>query len=117
MLSIIKLINVHYRDERQCLKKVQFKTTFETPQNEKRYYIIENEEQREVSKDEGNERFKQIREHYPNARSLTIIDVNNEAINYCRVNDHYEVYLGGNFYCTCEDIKEVRREVEELQKC
>ena len=28
---------------------------------------------------------------------------------------HYEIYVMGNFYCACEDMREVEEELEELK--
>lgn len=29
---------------------------------------------------------------------------------------HYEIYVRGEFYCACEDMREVREELEALEK-
>lgn len=117
MFTVIKLINVHYRDENHRPVKVIFKTTIEGVEEfDKRYYVaIEGEEEREVTKDEGNAEYKYLREKHPDAKVIVIIDANYEAVTHIRVADHFEVYVGYDRICACDDMKEVR-EVEEKLK-
>lgn len=117
MLTVIKLVNVHYRDKKHCLKKVTFKTVIDsTSEFDKRYYVIVDEGEREVTKDEGNAEYKYLREKHPEARVLILIDAKNEVITYTRVVDHFEVYLGYDFICTCDNLKEVEEVRAKLKK-
>ena len=118
MLSVIKLINVHYRDENHRAMKVQFKTTIEGMDEYSKYYYItvEGEEEREVTKEEGNQYYKQLRERYPQMKALTLIDVNHEAVTHIRVVEHFEVRLGYDYVCSCDDMKEVREAEERVKE-
>ena len=75
MFVVVKLINVHYHNEDRRLTKVQFKTTLEGVKEERHYYIVsEDKTEREVSKEEGNEEYKRLREIDPYMRALILID-------------------------------------------
>lgn len=37
-------------------------------------------------------------------------------ITYAREKDHYVIYIDGEFYCTADDIREVKREIENLKE-
>ena len=117
MFTVIKLINVHYHDEYYRPMKVQFKITVDDIDSfDKRYYIITNGEEREVTREEGNKEYKRLREQNPDMRALILIDRRNETITHVRVAEHFEVYLGSIFICSCDDIKEVREAKEKLRE-
>ena len=82
----------------------------------KSYYVIEKGIETPVSKDEGNELYAKLRKEYPNAKAITIIDLPSEQIHYVKVNDHYEVHIGSEFHCSCQDMNEVREEIEKLKE-
>lgn len=35
-------------------------------------------------------------------------------VKYKRVYGHYNVYIDGNFYCSCDNMDEVRSEIAQL---
>jgi hypothetical protein len=37
-------------------------------------------------------------------------------ITYEREMSHYIIYLNGEFYCTADDMDEVKREIENIKK-
>lgn len=117
MFTVVKLINVHYRNEECRPVKVQFKTTLEgLDELTKHYYVtVEDGEEREVTQDEGNAEYKYLREKYPDMKALVIIDADDGWIRHTRVAEHFEVYVGYDFICSCDTATEVR-EVEEKLK-
>lgn len=114
MLSVIKLVNVHYRGEKGN-EKVQFQTLFDTTTNIKTFNVITDGELKEVKQEEGNEVFRRLKQEH-DTKVITIIDVNNESITYFRIMEHFEVRIGNDFYCTCDNIEEVRDVVKELKE-
>lgn len=118
MFTVVKLINVHYRNEEHRSVKVQFKTTLEGVEEfTKRYYItVDGSEEREVTQDEGNAEYKYLREKYPDMKALVIISADDDWIRYTRVGEHFEVYVGYDFICSCDTINEVRDVKEKLKE-
>ena len=116
-MTVVRLINVHYRSEDGCMTKVAFKTTIEEIEEAVKHYYIafEGKEEYEVTKEEGNNEYQRLRKQHPDAKVFIIVDMNYEAVTHVRVAEHYEVYLGYDRVCACDDMNEVR-EVEETLK-
>ncbi len=42
--------------------------------------------------------------------------MNFTKLEYKKVNEHYEIYLDDEFYCSCDTLKEVTKAVEEIEE-
>ena len=118
MVMIIKLVNVHYYDERRHPVKVCFKTRVEGIEElDKRYYIsIDDGEEKEVTKEEGNAEYKRLREEHPDAKALVLIDTKYDAVTHISVAEHFAIYVGYDFVCSCDNMDEVREMEEKIKE-
>ena len=114
MKYVNKLVNLHYIDNNKQ-KKVSFQTVYDDVQHTIEYSVIDESGRRMVSKEEGNEYFRELRKTYPASRAIVIIE-KERKIQYKMVSGHYEIYVDGKFQSTCEDYKELREEVNRLKE-
>lgn len=117
MVYIIKLVNVHFKDE-TGEHVVKFRTLYDGTSGKKSYAVSygNKDEWQNTSKEEGNVIFERIKSGYNNVKVLTIIDKYGNQITWHRVSDHYEVRIGGKFYCSCQSIGEVKEEIDKLKE-
>ena len=116
MVHVVKLVYFHYRED-NADKKIQFKTMYDDTLQKKTYHVIyDNGAEAEVEREIGNQYYKNLASRYPQHKALILIDKHPEEARYFRVLDHYEVRLGDEVCCTCDDIKEAREEVEVLRE-
>lgn len=120
MEVIIKRVNVHYGKGNVAY----FTTTFDVTTDEKHYYVTTNGQngqngQKEVTKEEGNELFCQLKAAYPLLRSIVLEDIRDEDVRYSRYHHYYNIYVKDSFYCSCDSLKEaeeIQEYVQELLK-
>lgn len=114
MLVITKLINVHFRWKNK-MTKWSFKTVYDDTQGIKHYYIVTSKRKLEVEKEQGNKIFEFVRKHFPQHKTIVIINLDSECVQYVRVVDHYEIRVNGEFVRSCDDIQEAREAKEEIK--
>ena len=110
---VIKLVSVHYKNNYKSIN-VKFQTVLDRITGEKVYHVIDDSGDRIVTKQYGNQLYRSLKQQYPNMRSLTIIDIDCKLATYIRINEHYEIRIGNSFFCSCDNINEVRDVLEQL---
>ena len=114
MKYVNKLVNLHYVDNNKR-KKISFQTVYDDVQHTIEYSVIDENGQRIISKEEGNELFRALRKTYPDSRAIIIVE-KERKIQYKMVCGHYEIYVDGKFQSTCEDYKELKEEINRLKE-
>ena len=120
MLVVTRLVNVHFKWKGIDNITWRFETVYDENTSSKSYYIYTTTRKCEVSKEQGNKVYKWIKEHLP-SRSVIVIDLEANDVNYFRVMGHYEIRVNGEFKESCDTIQEAREArqkwIEILKKC
>lgn len=115
MIKLIRLVNVYYIEDGRRAKE-SFKTFLDTIGNEKTYKLESRNEVLEITKEQGNQHYEYLKQNHPEMKAIVVIGMNEDNVSYTRVNEHFEVRLGGEFCCSCDTVAEAREVRDNLKK-
>lgn len=96
-------------------RTVHFVTTRDDMSAVKEYRIMEGMSEVVVGMEEGNKHWKDLINNYQSHKAITIFDEEPD-IQYTNDNGHFVITVDGNFYCTCDNMKEVREAIQGLKE-
>ena len=115
MIKLIRLVNVYYVEDGHKVKE-SFKTFLDTIDNKKIYKLESKNEVLEITKEQGNHHYEYLKQDHPEMKAVVVIGIDENNVSYIRVNEHFEVRLGGEFYCACDTVAEACEARGELKK-